>query len=147
MRKQDVPQDQGIAQGLKEVCYAVDEQGRYTLVPSTGWEPKNIANYQAWEVIARQLREIRARVEAGELSPLAYHMAKNQMDVALLAQYVELPRWRVKRHLKPKVFKKLKMELLERYARLFGISPAQLRDPATMHQADLPGAEGSENAD
>ena len=116
-------------------------------MPSAGWEPKNIANSQAWEQISRQLQDIRQQVLAGELSPLAYHMVKNQMDVSLLAQYMELPRWRVKRHLKPKIFKKLKMKLLERYATLFRISPSQLTDLSTMNEADLPTSDRNSRAD
>ncbi len=30
----------------QEICYAVDETGRYVLAPSAGWEPKNMANNQ-----------------------------------------------------------------------------------------------------
>ena len=72
MLEKDVPQDIGMAEGLKEVCYAVDEQGRYVLVPSAGWEPKNITNSQAWEVIQAELEEVRQQVAAGHLSPIAY---------------------------------------------------------------------------
>ena len=104
MLKKDVPQDVGIAEGLKEVCYAVDEQGRYVLVPSVGWEPKNITNSQAWEVIQAELEETRLQVAAGVVSPIAYFMIKNLMDVRLLSQYVGLWHWRGKRHPKPAVF-------------------------------------------
>ena len=126
MREQDVPQDVGIAEGLKEVCYAVDDEGRYLLVPSAGWEPKNIANDQAWDLLAQQLDTVRRRVLSGELSPLAFHMAKNQMDLALLSQYSGLFRWRIKRHLRPEVFGTLKKPLLERYATLFKTTVAEL---------------------
>jgi len=128
MLKKDVPQDVGIAEGLKEVCYAVDEQGRYVLVPSVGWEPKNITNSQAWEVIQAELEETRLQVAAGVVSPIAYFMIKNLMDVRLLSQYVGLWHWRVKRHLKPAVFKKLSPEILQRYAAVFAISVEELLD-------------------
>ena len=84
MLKEEVPQDQGIADGLKEVTYAVDDKGDYVMVPSAGWEPKNISNYQAWEVIAEQIETARCQVLNDEVSPLAYHMARNQMDISLL---------------------------------------------------------------
>lgn len=130
MLEKDVPQDVGMADGLKEVCYAVDEQGRYVLVPSAGWEPKNITNSQAWEVIEAELEAVRRQVVAGDLSPIAYFMTKNLMDVGLLAQYVGLWRWRVKRHLKPAVFKKLPPAVLARYAAVFAIPVEELQDVA-----------------
>lgn len=137
MRKRDVPQDAGLNQGMREIAYAVDDNGRYVVVPSLGWEPKNIANAQAWEVISEDMRTQARRVRAGERSPLAYHLARNLMTVGLAASYVCLPRWRVKRHLKPAVFNRLKPEILQRYADLFGLTLAELsRIP--LEEADTP---------
>ncbi|CAG1773092.1 hypothetical protein BAC2_03528 [uncultured bacterium] len=127
MREIDVPQDGGLNQGLKEITYAVAENGRYVVVPSLGWEPKNIANAQAWEVISEDIRTQARRVLEGELSPLAYHLARNLMTAGLAASYVRLPRWRVKRHLKPSVFNRLKPEILQRYADLLGLSLVELK--------------------
>ncbi|MBU0480201.1 MAG: hypothetical protein KKG47_03750 [Proteobacteria bacterium] len=139
MLKENVPQDGGIAEGLKEVTYAVDSDGRYELVPSLGWEPKNISNHQAWEVIVAEVERVRQQVVAGRLSPLAYHMTRNLMDISLLASYMGIFRWRVKRHFKPKVFKKLKPPILERYAALFRISIEQLQDIAKVDEMKIPG--------
>lgn len=129
MRESDVPQDEGLNRGLKEIAYALDQKGRYVVVPSLGWEPKNIANDQAWEVIVEDIRTQAHRVRTGERSPLAYHLARNLMTVGLAASYVRLPRWRVKRHLKPAVFSRLKPEMLQRYANLFGLTLAELKQP------------------
>ncbi|PLX85529.1 MAG: hypothetical protein C0614_04345, partial [Desulfuromonas sp.] len=126
MKKQDVPQQGGLNAGCREINYAVDDDGRYTLESSVGWEAKNIALRQAWEEIIVQLRAVLDEVRSGQKSPLAYHMVKNQMDPTLLAHYVDLPRWRVRRHLKPQVFIKLSVELRRRYADLFRITVEQL---------------------
>jgi len=139
MRKEEVPQDEGIAEGLKEVTYAVDEQGCYVQVPSAGWEPKNISNYQAWEVIADQIEKVRHQVLAGEKSPLAYHMTRNQMDIGLLAQYMDLWRWQVRRHLRPGIFNKIKPPLLEQYAAILKTTVAQLRDISLVEKLQIPG--------
>jgi hypothetical protein len=139
MLKNEVPQDEGIAEGLEEVTYAVDDDGRYVLVPSTGWEPKNISNYQAWEIIASQIDTARQQVLANKLSPLAYHMARNLMDLPLLAQYMGIMRWRVKRHLQPKVFNKLKPEILERYAILLKVTVDELKDITLVDDLVIPG--------
>jgi len=126
MRKDQVPQDSCLLAGQREICYAIDEAGHYVLTPTAGWEPKNIANLQAWEVIRDQLQETLAAIRAGRASALAFHMARNQMDVPLLAAYVDLPRWRVRRHLRPDIFARLKPALLERYAAVLEISVAEL---------------------
>ena len=139
MRKDEVPQDEGIAEGLKEVTYAVDDDGSYALVPSIGWEPKNISNYQAWDIIFEQINTARRRVLAGEISPLAFHMARNQMDLSLLAQYMGMMRWRIKRHLKPKVFNRLHPEMIERYARLLKVTVKQLKDIRLVEDLQIPG--------
>jgi hypothetical protein len=133
MLKKNVPQDVGLNQGQSEITYAVDEDGSYVQAPSLGWEPKNIANQQAWEVIRKEIASEIEQIRAGKRSPLAYHMARNLMNVGLLASYAGLPRWRVRRHLKPDGFRRLGCDILTRYADIFGISPEALKTfPASL---------------
>ena len=126
MEKKDVPQDEGIYGQWHGVCYATDENEKYVLTRSSGWEPANTANRQAWEVIELEIAEISEKVKKGEISPIAYHMAKHLMDVKMLAKYTGLPRWRVKRHLKPQAFRRINHALLERYAKVFNIPVEEL---------------------
>lgn len=129
MKKKEVPQDKGLYEGLLEdVCYAVDENGNYTVVRSTGWQPKTDALLQAWEVINEKVEEVKQQVLAGELSPIAYYMEKNLMDLKLLAAYTGLPKRKVRKHLKPGRFNKLDDQTLMRYAETFGISVEMLRN-------------------
>jgi hypothetical protein len=107
MEKKDVPQDQGILGHVRVVCYATDENGEYTKSESAGWEPTNIAK---------------------ELSPLAYHMNKNLMDLKVLSQYIGFAKWRVRRHLKPRAFNDLDNETLQRYAAIFNMTVEQLKE-------------------
>lgn len=127
MKKEEVPQHGGLTAGCREVNYAVDADGSYSLELSIGWEAKNATLRQAWEAIAEQLQQVRDEIRAGGKSPLAYHMIKNQMDVPLLAQYSGVARWRVKRHLQPKKFNRLSPQILAVYATLFRISIEQLQ--------------------
>lgn len=127
MKKEDVPQQGGLGAGCREVNYAVDDDGRYTLEPSDGWEAKNVALRQAWEAIIAQLSAELAEIKAGRRSTLGYHMVKHQMDLGLLSQYSGVARWRVKRHLKPGVFARLGDAALRPYAELFSISVEELR--------------------
>lgn len=133
MKKEDVPQDDGLNMGMREVTYAQDRRGRYVKVPSLGWEPKNIANEKAWEQVNEQLEEQIRLVRKGRKSPLAYYMTLNLMDTGLLSSYMRISRWRIKRHMKPRVFGKLSHELLSRYAQLFDITPKQLKYPEAVY--------------
>lgn len=128
MNKKDVPQDdEGLLEGkFREVCYAVDENGNYVAVHSSGWTPKNAALQQAWVDVNEKIEQVRQEVAAGELSPLAYYMEKNIMAVKLLSQYSEIPKWKVKRHLKPKHFNKLDGDILKLYADVFNITVEEL---------------------
>ncbi|MBA4389752.1 MAG: hypothetical protein C0399_02290 [Syntrophus sp. (in: bacteria)] len=128
MEKKDVPQDQGILGHVRVICYATDKNGEYVKSQSAGWEPTNIANGIAWEFINEELAGILEKVKKKKLSPLAYHMNKNLMDVKLLSQYTGLGAWRVKRHLKPRAFNKLDDEALQRYASVFNVTVEQLKE-------------------
>lgn len=128
MKIDEVPQDNGMIGNYgHEVCYAVDEEGNYTLSPSLGWEAKNIVNDQAWEVIIADTMQAHRRVLNGELSPVAYYQAKHQMDLGLLAKYAGLSRLRVWRHRKKAVFQKLSDDILGRYCKVFGVTLDELR--------------------
>jgi len=128
MEKKDVPQDQGILGQVRVVCYATDENGEYIKSESAGWEPTNIANSIAWEFLNEELAGILEKVKKKELSPLAYHMNKNLMDLKVLSQYIGFAKWRVRRHLKPHVFNSLDDETLKRYAAIFNMTVEQLKE-------------------
>ncbi len=123
MKVDEVPQDEGmIGDYGQEVCYAIGHDGKYTLAPSLGWEVKNIVNNQAWTIIAEETKIMHLLVKNGKRSPIAYYQTRHQMDLGLLASYVNMARWRVKRHLNPMVFKGLPDRILQRYATVFGLS-------------------------
>jgi hypothetical protein len=129
MKKKEVPQDEGLSEGLfEDICYALDDNGSYIIVPTTGFQPKTDALLQAWDIIHEKTEQVRQLVLAGKLSPIAYYMEKNIMDVKLLADYMDLPKRKVRRHLKPDHFNKLDNPILDLYAETFGISVEKLKD-------------------
>ena len=131
MKKGDVPQDQGILGAYKEIAYAQDEDGRYVLVPSAGWEAKTVANQRARDMLNRITEDMLGQVRAGKVSPIGYHMVRLHLDEGLLAKYVGLAKWRVKRHLRPDVFQRLKPSIVQKYADFFGVSPDELKKVPT----------------
>ncbi|QCX39616.1 hypothetical protein FF125_14615 [Aureibaculum algae] len=130
MKKSEVPQDKSNLESanFRELCYAVDENGEYTTENSTGWDPKTIALDNAIQDIKERIDAAKKRVEANESSPIDYYMEVNKMDLPILASYVGLWQWRVKRHFKPQVFKKLNTKILQKYADVFDITIEQLQD-------------------
>jgi hypothetical protein len=126
----EVPQDQADYQGrdqVRRLMYATDKEGKYTGVNSVGWDPEHVALKQAWEDVNDTLAETREQIKQGELSPLAWFMQKQLMDVSLLARYAGKWQWQVRRHLRPAGFKKLDARMLQRYAAIFNITPEELQ--------------------
>ncbi len=129
MKKDEVPQDKSNLESanIKDMYYAVDENGEYTTELSTGWAPKTIALDNAIQDIEERAETAKARVLNNELSPIAYYMELHKMDLGILASYVGFWKWRVKRHFKPSVFKKLTSKTLQKYADAFDITIEELK--------------------
>ena len=130
MKSKDVPQDDAnMMRGKwKDPIYTVDEKGNYTTSYSLGWDVKNTVLQQAWDNINEKVEETKQKVINGQLSPIAYYMEKNIMDIGLLSKYIGLWKWTVKKHLKPKHFNKLSEKIISQYADIFNITPGQLKD-------------------
>ena len=130
MKKEEVPQDQSnlSKSNMKELCYATDENGNYTTALSTGWEPKTIALEKSMEDINERVEQARNEVKNGISSPIVYFMELHKMDWGILASYVGMWAWRVKRHRKPSVFNKLNDKILAKYAEAFEISVEELKN-------------------
>lgn len=129
MKKNEVPQDEGnlSKSNMKELVYATDENGDYTTALSSGWEPKSIALSNSLEDINERVAEALAQVKDGKASPIVYFMERNKMDLNILAGYVGMWKWRIKKHFKPKVFKGLSDRVMQRYADAFDIPLAELK--------------------
>jgi len=130
MKAKEVPQDDAdMMRGIfREPVYSVDEKGNYTTVRSVGWDPKNEVMQQAWDNINEKIEAVRQKVLTGKLSPIAFYMEKQIMDTGLLAKYMGLWRWKVKKHLKPKYFNRLSDDILQRYAEIFDLTSVELKN-------------------
>lgn len=130
MKKEEVPQDKSNLSktNLKELCYAVDKNGAYTTALSTGWEPKTIALENSILDINERIELAKNNVKNGLVSPIVYFMEVHKMDWITLSDYVNMWQWRVKRHTKPNVFKKMNDKLLSKYADAFEITINELKN-------------------
>ncbi len=130
MKKSDVPQDKSNLESkdFKELCYAVNDIGEYTTTKSSGWDPKTIALNNAIKDINERIALAKQKVNKKETSPIEYYMELHKMDVQILASYVGMWKWRVKRHFNPHRFKKLSNKTLQKYADIFEVTITQLKD-------------------
>jgi len=129
MKKEDVPQDLYYYKDsvIRDFTYAVDENGRYTMVVSDGWTVKNDAVSVVWDGLNEQCEEIRRQVLAGKVSPLAYHIKKSLLDVNLLSAYSGIPKRKIRKHLKPDEFMKSDENTLQKYAYVMHITVEELK--------------------
>ena len=128
MKVEDVPQDGKflVDSVARDVCYAIDEQGNYQAVVSKGWDVKADALQIVLDDVLEQCEPIRQRVLRHEVSPLAYHMEKNLMDIDMLADNSGISKRKVKKHMEYDEFQKLDRETLENYAYTLRITVDEL---------------------
>ena len=129
MKVSDVPQDLNYYKDtvVRDLNYAVDEQGRYQAVVSDGWEPKDDALDLAWDDIREQCDEVLERIKKGETSPLEYHATKNLMPINLLSFYTGFSKRTIRKHFNPANFIKLDNDTLSIYADVLRITVEELK--------------------
>ena len=128
MKKEDVPQDlSSLGKITQEVCYAVDESGKYVKELSKGWEVKIKALDVAWNDIETRMADAKEKVINKEASPLLFFMERALMDISILSDYTGFWKFEIKRHLRPDVFEKLTDAKLQRYADVFNVRITNLK--------------------
>ncbi|KNB61927.1 MULTISPECIES: hypothetical protein [Chryseobacterium] len=130
MKKQDIPQDESNLKSanMTEVLYVTDENNNYSTANSIGWEAKKAALDESMALINERIQQAKENVANNLVSPIIYFMEFNKMDLSVLASYMGMWQWTVKRHAKPKNFKKLSDSTLKKYADTFGISVDELKN-------------------
>jgi hypothetical protein len=110
----------------RELFYFYEEGGDFE--KRVGYHPNQdrVILQQAWDLFRERIEDARKKVLAGETSPVVYYMEKNLLDPMNLSMIAGIAIWRVKRHFKPNVFKRLGEKVLDKYARAFNISREQL---------------------
>ena len=134
MEKDNVPQ-QNIStySGNKKAIYATDKNGEYGIIASSGWTVEEEVTRQALTELERLANEAHKDVKSAKRSTLYFHMYDRRMDLQTLAQSTGLFQWRIKRHFKPEIFKKLRTKTLNRYGAALGLSTAELCSIPSQH--------------
>lgn len=128
MKVNEVPQDITYYEGEKRACYALNDEGKYVIVTSTGWSAEEVVNGLAVAELAANLEKTRKAVIKGLKSPLVYHMEQCQMTPEILAKTAGMATFRVKRHFRPEIFAKLKLSVLDSYAKALAVTIEELKN-------------------
>ena len=129
LKDSKVGEDELIYTYNRELFYHFDKEKGFTQKVDYQNPNNQVIIKQSWDAAQQRLDEVKQLVIIGKSSPIAYYMEKILMEVPMLAAYMEISKWRVKRHLKSKVFKKLKPGILSKYAAIFEIPVEQLMNP------------------
>ncbi len=129
MKIEDIPQDLGYFKDsvVRDVIYGIDKDGNYQSVISDGWEVKNAALDLTWDTVSEECERIRAQVLARKISPLAFHMERNLMEIGLLSDYTGISKRNIKKHLEPDVFDSLSDDILLQYAETLRVTVDELK--------------------
>lgn len=102
--------------------YSVDDNNNYSTELKNDWGAKPIINTELWNALSDRLEIIAEKIKEKKTSPITYFMEKSFMDVPMVAAYLNFSKWKVKRHMKYRVFLKLKPDVLKKYEDLFEVS-------------------------
>lgn len=112
----------------KELSYHYKEGGNFEKIVGFHPDQDRVILQQAWDLFHERIEEARQKVLKGEVSPVVYFMEKTLLDPLNLSMMAGISLWRVKRHFKPRVFKKLNQKTLAKYAEAFNVSVDQLKN-------------------
>jgi hypothetical protein len=116
MKVKEVPQDGKKMLNTTSVHYAENDEGKFEKILSTGWDPAYYAGINLQEEFRERSEQAKERLRNNQSSPLEYFMYNAAMDLDGLAQFTEIPKRKVKKHLTPQGFEKLGDDVLARYA-------------------------------
>lgn len=119
-------EDEIFNDGLPKKYYTHNDKGQYVLEEDAPWAEKVSVGLIISQRRA-ELEEIRKEVIAGKKSPLCYYMEMRQLEPGMLAKAAGIALFRVKRHLRPEIFAKLKPSVLDRYSKALRIPLEELK--------------------
>jgi len=111
----------------RELFYSFDQEGNYNKKVRFHDDADKAFIEQFWDFQIDRIEEARQKVLSGEKSPLYYFMEKTLRDPMTLSSQVGISVWRVKRHFRPNVFKRLSEKTLGKYAETFEVTIEELK--------------------
>ena len=107
------------------ILYVEKEDGKYGPMQTGSYITKNYIDdyFLKRKNLERSLRD---QVDRNEISPVKFFMVLEDLTLSELSARTKIPSRKVKKHLLPDNFSKIKDDLLNRYAVVFNISIDQL---------------------
>jgi len=112
--------------GMPKGYYTQNDNGKFVLDTNHCWSEEVCVAMIVSEVRAN-IEKARKEVLAGLKSPLCYHMEVRQMNLKFLAKAAGIAVFRVRRHLRPEIFAKLKPSVLNRYTKALRVTMEELK--------------------
>jgi hypothetical protein len=112
----------------RELLYSYGADGKFEKNVGFHGEADRVTLQQAWDLFNDRIEAARQKVKSGKASPILYYMEKTLVTPMDLSMHAGIMIWRVKRHLKPKVFSRLSGKTLKKYAEAFNITLDQLKN-------------------
>lgn len=107
------------------ILYAEKEDGSYGPVQTGSDMAKNhLDDY--WFKYNNLQKSLMNQLINNEISSIQYYMILFELSPSELASRVGISTYRLKRHLKPEVFNKIRISLLQRYAVVFNVPIANM---------------------
>jgi transcriptional regulator with XRE-family HTH domain len=117
MKEKDVISDYKIQ---KYILYAEKNDGSYGTVEGGSYMIENDLD-DFWHKKSHLEKTLRERLLKNEITAIYYFMVLEEMTIAELALRAGIRKGKVKCHLNPEKFKKIKVDELQKYARAFNI--------------------------
>jgi hypothetical protein len=107
------------------VLFVEKEDGSYGSVQTGSYMSKNhLVDFV--EKRSRLIADLRNKMISNEISSIVYYLTLREMSVPDLAVRVGIPVRDVKRHMTPRHFGEMSVEVARRYAEVFGVALADL---------------------
>ncbi len=128
MKKIEVPQENNSTlNGQRKVMYGTSDDGKFQRINYAS-SVEEFATITAVEEYRELEKECLEDIKNNIASPIKYFMYKNRMDLPTLSSGVGMFSFRVNRHLKMKVFRKLNDKILQKYANAYNIGLEELKE-------------------
>ncbi len=102
------------------IC-GIDDKGKYN-TKIERYHDHLMMSVPFADAFLEKAEEVKERILREEASPIEYFMYKRLLEPKFLAQAMDIAVWRLKRHFKPNVFKKLDQGTLQKYAKIFNVT-------------------------
>lgn len=109
----------------QHLYYVVKENNTYGPLISGSYLSKYFLD-DFWQKKKNLERSLRQELQQDKISPVYYYMLLQELGEADLAARVKISKRKLRKHFKPRYFKKISLELLRRYANVFDVPVANL---------------------